>query len=229
MVEDAGHVQPLCGHQHDGAAPGGGASDSSAFPGSLRGPAHTSTVASCDGTRYTLRCTVCSNAQVAQIDALLTSGSSVRAVARIHGLARSTVARHRGHISAARARLAVIQGQGDPLGPPDPLSEAFALAERARTPRERLRALEQIRAASKLRLRGITSLMTATASSWTRTSKLLRRLTEPLGISRRPLGHSRVGGRRSHSAWMPCLRPRVSPFSTSWASPTRQATCRRLE
>lgn len=105
-----------------------------------------------------MRCTVCSNPQVAQIDALLTSGSSVRAVARIHGLARSTVARHRGHISAATARLAVIQGQRDPPGPPDPLSEAFALAEKARTPRERLRALEQVRAASKLRLRGITDL-----------------------------------------------------------------------
>jgi hypothetical protein len=48
----------------------------------------------------------------------------------------------------------------DAAGPPpaDPLEEAFALAERARTSRERLRALEQVRAATKLALRGRTDI-----------------------------------------------------------------------
>jgi hypothetical protein len=38
------------------------------------------------------------------------------------------------------------------------LGEAFKLAEKARTARERLRALEQVRRATKLRLRGVTDL-----------------------------------------------------------------------
>jgi hypothetical protein len=100
-------------------------------------------------------CTVCSNAAVLEIDKLLASGSSVRQVARMFGIPRTTLARHTGHIAAASTKFAVIEGQGGPQRAIDPLDEAFALAERARTPRERLRALEQVRAATKLRLRGI--------------------------------------------------------------------------
>src|SRR4051812_44219672 len=100
-----------------------------------------------------MRCTVCSFPHVGQVDVLLSTGTSLRKVSRMYGVARSTLARHRGHIAAASAPFAVIPGQGDPPGTPEPLSEAFALAEKARTPRERLRALEQVRAASKLQLR----------------------------------------------------------------------------
>jgi hypothetical protein len=52
-------------------------------------------------------------------------------------------------------RFALIRTPDDPFGPADPLSEAIALAARARTPREKLRALEQVRGATKLKLRGV--------------------------------------------------------------------------
>ena len=63
--------------------------------------------------------------------------------------------RHRGHVVPAARRLALIPGQGGQDGPGDPLGEALVLAGKARTPRERLRALEKVRAATKLKLRGI--------------------------------------------------------------------------
>jgi hypothetical protein len=56
-----------------------------------------------------------------------------------------------------RTKFAVIGAEDGPDGPAvpgDPLEEALLLAERARTPRERLRAYEQVRAATKMRLRG---------------------------------------------------------------------------
>jgi hypothetical protein len=111
-----------------------------------------------DGTERPMRCTICSFPQVSDVDVLLSTGTSIRKVSQVYGLARSTVARHRTHIAAASAPFAVIHGQGDPGGTPDPLAEAFKLAERARTPRERIRALEQVRAATKLRLRGVCDL-----------------------------------------------------------------------
>jgi hypothetical protein len=104
------------------------------------------------------RCSVCEFPQVAAVDVLLGSGSSVRSVARLHGLARTTVGRHAAHTTPASRRFAVIEGTGGPNGPADPLAEAFALAERAKTPRERIRALEQVRGATKLRLRGVFDL-----------------------------------------------------------------------
>jgi hypothetical protein len=76
----------------------------------------------------------------------------------LHGLARTTVGRHAAHTTPASRRFAVIEGTGGPNGPADPLAEAFALAERAKTPRERIRALEQVRGATKLRLRGVFDL-----------------------------------------------------------------------
>jgi hypothetical protein len=101
------------------------------------------------------RCSICSYAQVSGVDALLSSGSAVRQVARIYGLSRTTLGRHAQHIAPTSKRFAVIRGRDGPSGSADPLSEAFSLAERARTPRERLRALEQVRAATKLALRGM--------------------------------------------------------------------------
>jgi hypothetical protein len=58
-------------------------------------------------------------------------------------------------MTPSRTKLGVIRGDDEPSGPDDPLAEAFKLAEQARTPRERLRAAEQIRGATKLRLRRI--------------------------------------------------------------------------
>ena len=100
-----------------------------------------------------MRCTVCAFPQVAEVDTLLASGSSIRAVSQIYGLARSTVARHRKHAQVTGSRLGVIQGGSVPTWPPDPLRSALELAGRARTPRERLRGLEAVRAGLKMRLR----------------------------------------------------------------------------
>jgi hypothetical protein len=72
----------------------------------------------------------------------------------LYGLARTTVGRHRAHIAPTSSPFALIPGGGGPNGPTDPLAEAISLAERARTPREKLRALEQIRRSTKLALRG---------------------------------------------------------------------------
>jgi hypothetical protein len=76
----------------------------------------------------------------------------------LYDVARTTLARHREHVAPTSRKFAVIEGTDGPSGPPDPLTEAFALAEHARTPRERLRGLEAIRAATKLALRGRTDL-----------------------------------------------------------------------
>lgn len=100
-------------------------------------------------------CTVCGNAQVTEVNVLLASGSPIRQVARMFGLARSTVGRHAAHVAPTSKPFGLIRTGDVPLGPPDPLAEALLLAERARTPRERLRALEQVRGATRLRLRGI--------------------------------------------------------------------------
>jgi hypothetical protein len=105
-----------------------------------------------------MKCTICTNPLVNEVDGLLSTGTSARMVAQMYDLARSTVARHRAHIAAASAPFAVIRGQGDPRETHDPIGEAFLLAERARTPRERIRALEQVRAATKLRFRGVADL-----------------------------------------------------------------------
>jgi hypothetical protein len=104
------------------------------------------------------RCTVCSNLQVTAVNVLLASGSSVRQVARVTGIPRTTLARHREHVPEATRPLGLIRAVSGPNEPADPLAEAFLLAERARTPRERLRALEQIRSGVKLRLRGVVQL-----------------------------------------------------------------------
>ncbi|MEX0985354.1 MAG: hypothetical protein WD096_09950 [Actinomycetota bacterium] len=101
-----------------------------------------------------MRCTVCTNPLVNELDVLLSTGTSIRQVARLYDIPRTTVGRHRQHVAPSSAPFGVILGEGGSGGPADPLAEAFALAERAKTPRERLRALEQVRAATRLRLRG---------------------------------------------------------------------------
>jgi hypothetical protein len=104
------------------------------------------------------RCSVCTNPQVTIIDSLLSTGSSVRSVAHLYGVARTTLGRHACHVLPSKKRFAAIGGTVGPSGPGDPLSEAFRLAEHAKTSRERLRALEAIRAATKLSLRGRVAL-----------------------------------------------------------------------
>jgi hypothetical protein len=101
------------------------------------------------------RCSVCDHAERPQVDALLTSGTSVRSVAQMFGIPRTTLGRHKAHAHELPRRFALIRGQDGPDGQADPLSEAIGLAARARTPREKLRGLEQVRAATKLKLRGV--------------------------------------------------------------------------
>jgi hypothetical protein len=98
-------------------------------------------------------CSVCAHPQLQEIDVLLASGSSIRSVSRLHGLARSTVARHRQHTHEIPRRLGVIRGQAGQSGPVDALGAAFELAKRAKTERERLKSLEAIRAATALLIR----------------------------------------------------------------------------
>jgi hypothetical protein len=103
------------------------------------------------------RCSVCEFPQVAAVDVLLGSGSSVRSVA----LTRPGADHRgppRGTYDPGQSSLRGDRGHRWPERAGDPLAEAFALAERAKTPRERIRALEQVRGATKLRLRGVFDL-----------------------------------------------------------------------
>lgn len=106
-----------------------------------------------------MTCTVCANPQVSAIDALLGSGTSIRAVSRMFGHSRSAVARHRQHAQVSGSRLALIRGQGGPggTGGPmmDPLAEALGLSARARTDRELLKAAEAVRSATALQVRAL--------------------------------------------------------------------------
>jgi hypothetical protein len=97
------------------------------------------------------------------VDALLAAGSSIRAVARMFAIPRSSLARHAQHVRPLTRKLGLIPPPSADDPHVDPLAEAFALIERARTERERLKALEQVRAATALRLRemGTPDAMTA--------------------------------------------------------------------
>src|SRR5439155_1938566 len=86
------------------------------------------------------------------------SGSSVRFLARLYGLARTTVAatrymRPRPVVASRCSRPQVAR-----TGRPTRWREAFALAERATTPRDRILTLEQVRCATRPRLRGVSDL-----------------------------------------------------------------------
>ena len=108
------------------------------------------------------RCTICASPLVERVNTLIRTGTPIRAVARTTGLNRATLGRHARHLSTAGTRLALIRsddGSAEPPGSPiDPLDEAFALCERASTPREKLRGLEAIRAATRLKLKGLADL-----------------------------------------------------------------------
>jgi hypothetical protein len=103
-------------------------------------------------------CSVCESPQVKKVDTLLGTGSSLRQVARISEIPRSTLARHRAHVQVRPSRLALIRTEAGPDGtggPLDPLTEALALAQRARTAREVLKAAEATRAATALQVRAL--------------------------------------------------------------------------
>jgi hypothetical protein len=102
-----------------------------------------------------LRCTICSHPQVKEVNLLLSSGSSARRVARVFSLGRGAVTRHAKHVPPSSKRFAVLAGQGGTDVPPDPFAEAILLAQDAKTPRQKLRALEAVRGATRLRLRGM--------------------------------------------------------------------------
>jgi len=98
-------------------------------------------------------CRTCENPQVDRINALLAAGGSVRGVARMFTIPRSSLARHAQHVEPNDRRLGIVP-QAPPEDPRvDPLEEAQALLKAAVTERERLKALEQVRAAVALRLR----------------------------------------------------------------------------
>jgi hypothetical protein len=65
------------------------------------------------------RCTICDNEHVSEVDALLGSGSSIRQVARLTGVPRSNLARHKIHLAATSTPFALIRGDGGPDGPAD--------------------------------------------------------------------------------------------------------------
>jgi hypothetical protein len=85
---------------------------------------------------------VCAFPQRTVVEAELAAGVSIRDVSRQTGLSRSALSRHKAHAAP-----------GVPHTGSDPLDEAFGLVERASSERERLRALESVRAALELQLR----------------------------------------------------------------------------
>jgi hypothetical protein len=102
------------------------------------------------------RCPVCRSPAESQAEALLQAGTSYRGVARLTGLNRTSLARHhREHMTPVSRRLTVLPQVPDVRGPDtvDPMAEALWLLDRATTQREKMRALEAVRAASWLALR----------------------------------------------------------------------------
>lgn len=96
--------------------------------------------------RMSGRCSICAHPSVEAIDADLLGGASIRSTAARWAVPRSSLGRHAGHTAVASTGAASAAG-------PDQLSEALALLERAKTERERLRALESVRQAMRLELK----------------------------------------------------------------------------
>src|SRR4051794_25325747 len=97
-------------------------------------------------------CRTCANPQVETINALIASGTPIRALARMTGIPRSSLGRHAEHVPPGDRPIGLIP---QPLPDPDrvdPLAAALELVARARTERELLK-LEQVRAATALVLR----------------------------------------------------------------------------
>jgi hypothetical protein len=97
------------------------------------------------------RCSVCRSPAGSHVEALISSGTSIRAVARLTGLGRGAVARHRDHTQPAllpetpEERGAVV----------DPMAAALELVKSAKTERQKMKALEAVRGASWLALRSL--------------------------------------------------------------------------
>jgi len=103
-------------------------------------------------------CSVCASPQVRTVDTLLGTGSSLREVARISGIPRTTLARHKAHAQVTASKLALIRNEdvpGGSGGPLDPLAAALVLSKRARTDRELLKAAEAVRSATALQVRAL--------------------------------------------------------------------------
>jgi hypothetical protein len=98
-------------------------------------------------------CRSCANVEVERINTRLASGIPIRQVSRMFGIPRSSVARHKQHVRPLERPLGLVPQPPIDLTRVDPIAEALDLLERARTPRERLKALEQVRAGTALVLR----------------------------------------------------------------------------
>ena len=101
------------------------------------------------------RCTVCEHGERPSIDAL----TGLREHRAVGGPDVRRAADHPGppqaHAHDLPSSVRPDPRRDWPTGQADPLAEAISLAARARTPREKLRGLEQVRAATKLRMRGV--------------------------------------------------------------------------
>jgi hypothetical protein len=98
-------------------------------------------------------CRTCADPQVATVNALIASGTPIRALARMTGIPRSSLARHAEHVPPADRPLGLIPLRLADHGRVDPLAAALELVERAGTERELMKAQEQVRAATALLLR----------------------------------------------------------------------------
>jgi len=98
-------------------------------------------------------CRTCQNPQVEAINALLAARTPIRAVSRQFGLARSSVARHSQHVPPADRRLVLAPDPAPETRNVDPMEAALELLAEARTERQRLKALEGVRASTALLLR----------------------------------------------------------------------------
>jgi hypothetical protein len=94
---------------------------------------------------------------VAEIDALLAAGSSVRSVARMYHLARTSLGRHARHVAPA-GRPVLVPGPPPEVPRVDPLQAALQLFEQAKTSRQQLRSAEAVRAATRLALKSVDQL-----------------------------------------------------------------------
>jgi hypothetical protein len=98
-------------------------------------------------------CRTCENPQVERVNALIAAGTPIRQLARMTGIPRTSLARHATHVPPADRPLGLVPAPPDDPSRVDPLAAALELADRAHTERERLKALEAIRAATALMLR----------------------------------------------------------------------------
>jgi hypothetical protein len=100
---------------------------------------------------------VCRSPARERLETLLETGSSYRAVERLEGVRRASLARHhQQHMQPASRHLAVVPGvpEADTTAV-DPMREAVKLFERAKTRREQLKAAQAVRRAAALALKAL--------------------------------------------------------------------------